>query len=514
MLLSQLRTSKHFAVAVVTLGIFTDITIYSIIIPIVPFILEQLKEPESWVGILLAIYGLGVIIGSIAFGVLVTKNITSKKYVMLGSLVIVWLSILFFAVSKTIWMLAAARLCQGLASTGVWIMGFALVADYYHNDQANLGVVMSIIMSGLSLGMLAGPPIGGALYGVNEHAPFIFCAALVFLDLVGRILIADPSTLTSSVVAEETLETGNGSQSLIMVDASQSQSSTLTLASANESALEQVESGKSSQFMTLEGTTAIMESHLPNTDIKQSSTLTLAPANESKSTLEQAESAKSAEFMTLEATTAIMEPSHLPNTDMKPEPISIGALFKMKALWVAAVFCAVMAICFTQLEPTLPLYLNKLYGYNSAQIGVVWLALVIPNVVGGLLGGYSFDKLGMRRTCMIGMPASAVALFVLAIPGPSSTSSSTSSIVWTCAVLVFAGFILGFGSAPMMPAIAASVPKEYYTLGYALMNFMFSFGIAIGPLAGSFVFQYLGWMWQMLVFGIFLTLMTPMILLM
>ncbi|TPX72572.1 hypothetical protein CcCBS67573_g05752 [Chytriomyces confervae] len=471
MLLSQLRTSKHFAVAVVTLGIFTDITIYSIIIPIVPFILEQLKEPESWVGILLAIYGLGVIIGSIAFGVLVTKNITSKKYVMLGSLVIVWLSILFFAVSKTIWMLAAARLCQGLASTGVWIMGFALVADYYHNDQANLGVVMSIIMSGLSLGMLAGPPIGGALYGVNEHAPFIFCAALVFLDLVGRILIADPSTLPSSVMTEETLETGNGSQSLIMVDASQSQSSTLTLAPANESALEQVESGKSAEFMTLEATTtAIMDS----------------------------------------------QPSHLPNTDIKPEPISIGALFKMKALWVAAVFCAVMAICFTQLEPTLPLYLNKLYGYNSAQIGVVWLALVIPNVAGGLLGGYSFDKLGMRRTCMIGMPASAVALFVLAIPGPSSSSSSStsSSIVWTCAVLVFAGFILGFGSAPMMPAIAASVPKEYYTLGYALMNFMFSFGIAIGPLAGSFVFQYLGWMWQMLVFGIFLTLMTPMILLM
>ncbi|KAJ3251713.1 hypothetical protein HDU77_005698 [Chytriomyces hyalinus] len=501
MLLSQLRTSKHFAVAVVTLGIFTDATIYSIIIPIVPFILEQLKEPESWVGILLAIYGLGVIIGSIAFGVLVTKNIMSKKYVMLGSLVIVWLSILFFAVSNTIWMLATARLCQGMASMGVWIMGFALVADYYHNDQANLGVVMSIIMSGLSLGMLAGPPIGGALYGVNEHAPFIFCAALVFLDLVGRILIADPSTLPSSVMAEETLETGNGSQGLIMVDASQSQSSTLTLAPANESksTLEQVESAKSSQFMTLEATTAIMEPHLPNTDIKQSSTLTLAPANESK-----------AEFMTLEATTAIVDsqPSHLPNTDMKPEPISIGALFKMKALWVAAVFCAVMAICFTQLEPTLPLYLNKLYGYNSAQIGVVWLALVIPNVVGGLLGGYSFDKLGMRRTCMIGMPASAVALFVLAIPGPSS------SIVWTCAVLVFAGFILGFGSAPMMPAIAASVPKEYYTLGYALMNFMFSFGIAIGPLAGSFVFQYLGWMWQMLVFGIFLTLMTPMILLM
>ncbi|KAJ3232613.1 hypothetical protein HDU81_002816 [Chytriomyces hyalinus] len=399
-------------------------------IPVVPFILEQLKESESWVGILLAIYGLGVIIGSLAFGVLVTKNIMSKKYVMLGSLVIVWLSILFFAVSKSIWMLAAARLCQGLASTGVWIMGFALVADYYDNDQANLGVVMSIIMSGLSLGMLAGPPIGGALYGVSEHAPFIFCAALVFVDLVGRILIADPSTLPPLIQTEETLEqleTGKRSDGLVMVDISQSQSSTSTL----------------------------------------------TPANESKGALEQIDSGKNSEFMTLEATAMDTQPSHLPNTDTKPDPISIGALFKMKALWVAAVFCAVMAICFTQLEPTLPLYLNKLYGYNSGQIGAVWLALVLPNVAGGLLGGYSFDKLGMRRTSLIGMPASAIALFVLAIPGPSS-------IVWTCAVLVFAGFILGFGSAPMMPAIAASVPKEYYTLGYALMNFMFSFGIAIG----------------------------------
>ncbi|KAJ3403395.1 hypothetical protein HDU80_004212 [Chytriomyces hyalinus] len=428
MLLSHLRTSKHFAVAVVTLGIFTDITIYSIIIPIVPFILEELHEAESWVGILLAIYGLGVIIGSLGFGMLVTKKLMSKKFVMLGSLVMVWLSILFFALSKSIWMLAAARLCQGFASTGVWIMGFALVADYYDNDQSNLGVVMSIIMSGLSLGMLAGPPIGGALYGVNEHAPFIFCAALVFLDLVGRVMIADPSTLPLVNDTEETLQ--------------------------------ELETGK-----------------------------------------------RSSQFLVTDDPAIDPTPSPLSNKKVTPEPVTIAALFKMKALWVAAVFCGVMAICFTQLEPTLPLHLKNLYGYNSGQIGAVWLALVVPNVAGGLLGGYSFDKLGMRRTCMIGMPASAVALFVLAIPGPTS-------VVWTCCVLVFAGFILGFGSAPMMPAIAAAVPKEYYTLGYALMNFMFSFGIAIGPLVGSFVFQYVGWMWQMLVFGIFLTLMTPLILLM
>ncbi|KAI8621553.1 major facilitator superfamily domain-containing protein [Chytriomyces sp. MP71] len=393
--LAQLQTSKHFAVAIVTLGVFTDICIYSIIIPIVPFILTSIDASESWIGILLAIYGMGVIIGSLLFGLLVTKKIVSKKWVMVSSLVIVWLSVLLFALSNNVWMLALARLCQGLASCGVWVMGLALIADCYDNDTTNLGFVMNIVMSGLSVGMLAGPPIGGFLYGFSYHAPFIFCAVLVFVDLVGRIMIKEPAEIKNEVQA--------------------------------------IELDKASDFIVVSNGTS------PEVEVQQASTAT--------------------------------------EQENSPENQSAGAtlfaMFKFRSLWVVSAMCAIMSGCLAQLEPTLPLYLNALYGYESSQIGLVWLSLVLPNTIGGILGGIAFDKYGMRRTSMYGIPICVLGLVVLAIPGPKH-------VAWTCGKLVLGGFAFGFAFAPITPGIAASVPKEYYALGYALMNFMFSFGIAIG----------------------------------
>ncbi|KAJ3068110.1 hypothetical protein HDU99_003293, partial [Rhizoclosmatium hyalinum] len=90
-ILSRFQTqSKHFAVAVVFLGGFTDLCVYSIIIPIIPFVLEEIHEPESWIGILLAIYGLGVIVGSFTLGLMVSRKLVSKKLGMIGSLFVVW----------------------------------------------------------------------------------------------------------------------------------------------------------------------------------------------------------------------------------------------------------------------------------------------------------------------------------------------------------------------------------------------------------------------------------------
>ncbi|ORY48481.1 MFS general substrate transporter [Rhizoclosmatium globosum] len=185
-ILSRFQTqSKHFAVAVVFLGGFTDLCVYSIIIPIIPFVLEEIHEPESWIGILLAIYGLGVIVGSFTLGLMVSRKLVSKKLGMIGSLFVVWASILFFALGHNIWMLCIARFFQGLASCGVWVLGLALVADLYGGEEDKIGTVMGIIFSGLSMGMLLGPPISGWLFTYGRQWPYVFCAGLVGLDLVG-----------------------------------------------------------------------------------------------------------------------------------------------------------------------------------------------------------------------------------------------------------------------------------------------------------------------------------------
>ena len=67
--LNDIRSSKFFIYIVVNLAVFIDAYIYGLIIPVLPFALvERVKLPEEevqqWIGILLAAYGAGLIIGS------------------------------------------------------------------------------------------------------------------------------------------------------------------------------------------------------------------------------------------------------------------------------------------------------------------------------------------------------------------------------------------------------------------------------------------------------------------
>lgn len=67
--LGRIRSSKLFIYTVVNLAVFIDAYIYGLIIPVLPFALvERVHLPEGevqkWIGILLAAYGAGLIIGS------------------------------------------------------------------------------------------------------------------------------------------------------------------------------------------------------------------------------------------------------------------------------------------------------------------------------------------------------------------------------------------------------------------------------------------------------------------
>ena len=67
--LGNFRSSKVFTYIVVNLAVYIDAYIYGLIIPVLPFaLIERVSLPEDevqqWIGILLAAYGAGLIIGS------------------------------------------------------------------------------------------------------------------------------------------------------------------------------------------------------------------------------------------------------------------------------------------------------------------------------------------------------------------------------------------------------------------------------------------------------------------
>ena len=67
--LYHFRSSKLFVYIVVNLAVFTDAYLYGLIIPVLPFALVsrvnlEESQVQRWIGILLAAYGGGLIVGS------------------------------------------------------------------------------------------------------------------------------------------------------------------------------------------------------------------------------------------------------------------------------------------------------------------------------------------------------------------------------------------------------------------------------------------------------------------
>ncbi|KAJ3208476.1 hypothetical protein HDU82_002432 [Entophlyctis luteolus] len=443
----EFRASKSFAVGVVFLGVFADITVYSVIIPsrnplsdnlkshpfcvpnpmpVIPFILESIGESETWVGALLAFYGLGIIIGSIGFGYAVTTNKISKRIGMISSLLATGAAIVLFALSKSLWMLALARLFQGLASCGVFVLGMAYIADIYDGDSQNMGLVMSFIFSGLPLGQMVGPPVSGALYAVGPQYPFVFSGILVAFDFACRFMIVDklqPSKATVHSDDSRSDITGNSPIEVVITKCTPA-SSTSSVYSSSDALVK------------------------------------------------------------------------------KAGAFAIADVLKMKQLMVVSLLCFFIADILTEVEPTLPLYLNSLYGYNSAQIGAEFLAFVLPNIGGGYVGGWIYDHYGIKTASLLGLSGTAVSIGLLAIP-------NIVQIAWTSFCLAFFGFAAGIAFAPIAPAIASSVPKEHYTLGYVLMNIVYSFAILVSPIAASYLYDDFGWMWQQLAFAFVAVITLP-----
>ncbi|KAL2914505.1 hypothetical protein HK105_206072 [Polyrhizophydium stewartii] len=196
------RAAKPFIVAVAALGAFVDIAAYGVIIPFLPQIVESYGGRDSDIGILLAFYAVGLLVMSPAMGAL-SDRMASRKWPMVGSLVLLMVATLLFMVAKSFWALAISRLLQGMASGAAWTLCLSLVADTH--EPGELGVAMGIFFGAYSLGQLGGPPIGGILYArLGYNTPFIFCAVIVAVDLAGRLLIDERPAMDSGAKAKST----------------------------------------------------------------------------------------------------------------------------------------------------------------------------------------------------------------------------------------------------------------------------------------------------------------------
>jgi len=140
----------------------------------------------------------------------------------------------------------------------------------------------------------------------------------------------------------------------------------------------------------------------------------------------------------------------------------------------------------TVLNPVMP-HIQKEFGLSQGALGVIssmfFLAYTLLQVPSGVLG----DKIGRKRIMVPGFLL--FALFMALASG-----SSTFFIFMVFWVLV--GAAQGSYYGPQFALSSEAIPKQWITVGSAIINCGMSFGISFGYFLSSYMVQEMGTSWK------------------
>ncbi|KAE8834177.1 hypothetical protein HRS9122_08257 [Pyrenophora teres f. teres] len=190
----KFRSSDGFIIGTVSLAVFTDMFLYGVIVPVIPFAIQARSHIEEdrvqyWVSVLVAVYGASLLAFSPLCGWLADRGSSRRSPLLLGLIVLLGATILL-DVGNSIAVLIVGRVLQGASAAVVWVVGLALLADTVPQDR--LATATGWLSTGMSLGLLISPLLGGLVYDkAGYNAVFAMCYGLVGLDVILRLLLVE-----------------------------------------------------------------------------------------------------------------------------------------------------------------------------------------------------------------------------------------------------------------------------------------------------------------------------------
>ncbi|QIW98954.1 hypothetical protein AMS68_004472 [Peltaster fructicola] len=188
------RSNTLFIVSTVAVGLFVDLFLYGLVVPILPFMLQDRiglpdEQIQSHVDGLLAAYAAASVLFSPIAGILADRMSSRQSPFLLGLTALLGATVLLF-LGRSVAVLAVARVLQGISAAFVWTIGLALCLETVGPD--NLGKTIGSIFSFISVGNLVAPLLGGILYEKAGYAGvFGIGFAVLAIDFVMRLLVIE-----------------------------------------------------------------------------------------------------------------------------------------------------------------------------------------------------------------------------------------------------------------------------------------------------------------------------------
>lgn len=153
---------------------------YSLILPVMPFYMENLGAGGRELGWLTAVYALTQTVCAPFWGAL-SDRIGRKPIISIG-IIGYAISLFLFGLASSFWTLFIARSLSGILSSATSVASLAYVGDSSSEDERSKS--MSQLGAAMSVGVMIGPLLGGVLAGYSLALPFFTGAGISFIAFI------------------------------------------------------------------------------------------------------------------------------------------------------------------------------------------------------------------------------------------------------------------------------------------------------------------------------------------
>ncbi|KAJ8098687.1 major facilitator superfamily domain-containing protein [Lipomyces tetrasporus] len=209
--LLEVRASGWMIMTTIAVAVFTDIFLYGVIVPIVPNVLvDRIGVPQESVqrniSIALLAYAAGLLAASPVFGYLADLYQNRRLFMMVGLLALLG-STVILCLARVLWLFIFGWLVQGMSAAVVWTVGLALITDSF--SEENIGKLMGVVSSSMSLGVFLGPLLGGVVYDrAGYYAVFGILFGLICVDILLRVFMLERKELKECLGKESSSAAG------------------------------------------------------------------------------------------------------------------------------------------------------------------------------------------------------------------------------------------------------------------------------------------------------------------
>jgi len=180
------------AVIVIAVSVFLNFTGFTLILPVIPFLVGLYVPPEQvglYVGLIVSVFALCAFCAAPVLGALSDRY--GRRPIMMLSLFGSAVGFLVFGFGGALWVLFLGRMIDGLTAGNVSTI-YAYVADTV--APAERGRIYGLLGAVGGLGFMLGPVMGGLLGATSPSAP-LFAAAALTLGNVAWVYLALPETV-------------------------------------------------------------------------------------------------------------------------------------------------------------------------------------------------------------------------------------------------------------------------------------------------------------------------------